>query len=61
VGETVRDEYALELPRDLMLGEYRLVVGLYEYPSLERLSVSNREGTIVQDRWLLERVVIKMK
>jgi 4-amino-4-deoxy-L-arabinose transferase-like glycosyltransferase len=61
VGEIVRDDYALELPRDLMLGEYRLVVGLYEYPSLERLSVSNREGTIVQDRWLLERVVIKMK
>ncbi len=43
-GAVVRDEYALELPRDLAAGDYRLVLGLYEYPSLARLPVTNARG-----------------
>ena len=36
-GETLRDVHRLTVPADLAPGAYRLVAGLYLYPSLERL------------------------
>lgn len=36
-GEMLRDRHLLALPSDLQRGRYRLFVGLYHYPSLQRL------------------------
>jgi len=36
-GEMLRDRHLLSLPADLHRGRYRLFVGLYQYPSLQRL------------------------
>ncbi|MCJ7620335.1 MAG: hypothetical protein MUP64_08985, partial [Anaerolineae bacterium] len=39
VGEPLRDEYIISIPRDLPPGRYGLEVGLYSYPELQRLPV----------------------
>lgn len=39
-GEVVKDTYLLLLPADLPPGQYALIVGMYEWPSLQRLPVS---------------------
>ena len=33
-GQVIRDEHVLTIPADAAPGEYRLLVGMYEYPSL---------------------------
>ncbi len=38
-GEVVREKYTLALPKDMPVGEYTLRVGVYSFPSLERLAV----------------------
>ncbi len=53
VGEIVRDDYALALPRDLAPGAYRIEIGFYEHPSLTRLTVSDSDGQALGDRWVL--------
>jgi hypothetical protein len=58
VGEIVRDEYALELPRDWAAGEYRLAIGLYEYPSLARLPVVDARGNALGDHLILDTVQV---
>jgi hypothetical protein len=39
-GVAVRDNYGLMAPNDWQPGRYRLIVGMYLWPSLERLPVS---------------------
>ena len=48
VGEGVSDEYLLPLPAD----DYRLLVGLYAWPSLERLPVEH-DGELLPDGALI--------
>ncbi len=38
-GTVVRDQYTVPLPRDLSPGSYSVLVGMYEWPSLQRLRV----------------------
>ena len=38
-GEVVREKYTLALPKEVSAGEYTLRVGVYGFPSLERLAV----------------------
>ena len=38
-GEVVREKYTLALPKEIPAGEYTLRVGVYGFPSLERLAV----------------------
>jgi 4-amino-4-deoxy-L-arabinose transferase-like glycosyltransferase len=38
-GEVVREKYTLALPKEISTGEYTLRVGVYDFPSLERLAV----------------------
>jgi hypothetical protein len=38
-GEVVREKYTLALPKEISAGEYTLRVGVYDFPSLERLAV----------------------
>ncbi len=52
-GEIVTDSYSLTLPRDLAPGEYRLAVGMYEWPSLQRLSVTQSGDQRPEDHLLL--------
>lgn len=52
-GEVVRDNYALVLPRDVPAGVYRIVVGLYQWPSMERLPLNGPEGLRVSEPNLL--------
>ncbi len=49
-GEIVRDDYTLTLPSDLASGEYRIAIGLYEYPSLVRLQAA--EDNAQGDHWV---------
>ncbi|KAA3658290.1 MAG: hypothetical protein DWQ04_25535 [Chloroflexi bacterium] len=48
-GQIWRDSYPLLLPANLPDGSYALRVGLYDWPSLERLPISNSE----EDSWQL--------
>ncbi|MCX7841204.1 MAG: hypothetical protein N2559_17335 [Anaerolineae bacterium] len=57
VGEIVRDEYVLDLPSGLAPGEYRLVIGLYEYPSLTRVAVQNVDGEANSDYLLFDEII----
>jgi 4-amino-4-deoxy-L-arabinose transferase-like glycosyltransferase len=58
VGEPLRDEYVLALPRDLIAGTYHVEVGLYSYPELERLPVVGGRTT-ERDRVLLTSIVVE--
>jgi hypothetical protein len=44
VGEPLRDEYVISIPRDLPPGTYSVEVGLYSYPGLERLPILGALG-----------------
>ncbi|HHN94085.1 MAG TPA: glycosyltransferase family 39 protein [Anaerolineae bacterium] len=48
-GEVVPDVYRLARPADAPPGPYRLVAGMYEWPSLERLPVCDAAGERVPD------------
>lgn len=49
--EIIRDDYLLYLPADLDPGAYRLEIGLYQWPSLERLDVIDSNGQSLGDNW----------
>lgn len=55
-GETVADEVSLAVPAELPAGEYRLAIGLYHRPTLERLPASG--GSAGGDRALFGPVVV---
>jgi hypothetical protein len=40
-GNSIFDSYSLELPESIRNGKYQLVVGLYDFQTLERLPVSS--------------------
>jgi len=40
-NEIVPDVYELAIPRDAKPGDYRLIVGMYQWPSLKRLAVTD--------------------
>ncbi len=52
-GEIVPDEYELSLPHDLTRGNYTVRLGMYEYPSLQRLSVTGADGKLLGDHLVL--------
>lgn len=43
-GDRLADRHVLALPADLAPGTYRLVTGVYRYPSLERLPLAGAAG-----------------
>jgi hypothetical protein len=45
-GEVLRDSHLLTIPQNVMPGVYRLVVGMYRYPSLEPLGGSADVGLL---------------
>jgi len=52
-GERIQDEYALAIPPDAPPGAYQIAVGMYYLPTLERLSVVDRDGTPLPDARIL--------
>jgi hypothetical protein len=54
------DPYPIALPSALPAGSYRLIAGMYLYPSLERLPVT-REGQIVGDFVEIESITLGTK
>jgi hypothetical protein len=48
-GELVTDRYGFLLSDDLPAGEYRIVVGVYRWDTLERLSIVDARGNAVGD------------
>lgn len=57
-GQQYLDPYRLSIPADLPPGEYLIEVGLYEMVSLRRLHMSDAQGNLVGDRYILGSVVI---
>ncbi|MBI3914139.1 MAG: glycosyltransferase family 39 protein [Chloroflexi bacterium] len=56
-GEVVRDDYVLNLPNDLAPGDYRISLGLYQFPSLARLGMLDASGRLLDDHLILDDVV----
>ena len=52
-GEIIHDNYALELPAGLASGYYRLAVGVYQWPSLQRLPLEAPAGLELPEPGLL--------
>jgi hypothetical protein len=52
-GETVPDVHRLALSPDLPVGTYRLEVGMYRWPSIERLPIWDRHGIEQVERTIL--------
>jgi hypothetical protein len=55
-GEVIADEHPLDLDPDLMPGSYRLEVGLYLWPTMERLPVLDGAGQVQGDKVVLGEV-----
>jgi hypothetical protein len=58
-GQRVLDPYRMPLPPDLPPGTYQIEVGLYEMVSQRRLHISDNEGNLVGDRYILGQVSVK--
>jgi len=43
VAKTIRDSYSVQLPADLPPGRYLISIGMYEWPSLQRLAVTQAD------------------
>jgi hypothetical protein len=51
--EVVPDVYALTIPRDAEPGDYRIIVGMYPFPSLQRLPVTDAAHRALGDHFEL--------
>jgi uncharacterized membrane protein len=60
-GEVIADEHPLDLDPNLMPGSYRLEVGLYLWPTMERLSVLDGAGQVQGDKVVLGEVRVGME
>ncbi len=52
-GEIVPDPYRLELPADAPPGRYRIIAGMYDLATMERLPVTDAAGNPVPDNAIL--------
>jgi hypothetical protein len=60
-GEVITDEHPLDLDPNLMPGSYRLEVGLYLWPTMERLPVLDGAGQVQGDKAVLGEVSVGME
>jgi hypothetical protein len=58
-GQRVLDPYRMPLPPDLPSGIYQIEVGLYEMVSKRRLHISDMNGNLVGDRYILGQVIVE--
>ena len=45
--EIIADPYTITIPRDALPGDYRLAVGMYQWPSLQRLPVGDSDQIVL--------------
>lgn len=57
-GEIIRDQYTIAIPPETPPGDYQLIVGFYEWPTLERLPVLDDAGQVVGDHVVLSEIRI---
>jgi hypothetical protein len=57
-GEIVRDQYDLIIPSDAFPGSYWLEVGMYLAETGERLAIVDRDGNVVGDKVLFEKLKV---
>ena len=58
-GEVVPDEYAIIVPPDLPAGDYEVVVGMYYFPTGERLPIVDSFGAEMGDRVVLGSILVR--
>jgi hypothetical protein len=58
-GQRMLDPYRLEIPANLTPGTYYIEVGLYEMVGLRRLHISDQQGNLNGDRFILGTVVVE--
>jgi hypothetical protein len=59
VGKDVSDPYEVRLKANAPTGQYRVVVGLYELETMERLRVLSAEGAPLGDSYLVGTVEVR--
>ena len=57
-GQRFTDPYRLTIPEDLAPGTYLIEVGLYEMVGRRRLNISDDNGNLVGDRYILGSISI---
>ena len=57
-GETVLDLHGLVLPADLAAGEYRVMLAVYDWRSVQRLPAAGPAGAFTDDLALLGSIVV---
>ncbi|MCB9420938.1 MAG: DUF2723 domain-containing protein [Ardenticatenaceae bacterium] len=57
-GQQMLDPYRLQIPPDLPPGTYLIEVGLYEMVGKRRLHISDVNGNLVGDRYILGAVIV---
>ena len=57
-GETVRDPYRISVAADAAPGRYRLEIGWYLLGTMRRLNVLNSAGVAIDNRVLLENLLV---
>jgi hypothetical protein len=58
-GQQMKDPYRLEIPDDLRPGIYFIEVGLYEMTGKRRLHISDFEGNLNGDRYILGPIQVQ--
>ncbi len=53
VGDIVSDEHTLALPEPYDPGKHKLIVGLYQWETLHRLQILDKNGKLVNDHLIL--------
>ncbi|MEZ4642739.1 MAG: hypothetical protein R3E31_08385 [Chloroflexota bacterium] len=57
-GQQFLDPYRLTIPAELPPGQYLIEVGLYEMVGKRRLHISDAQGNLVGDRYILGSVIV---
>ena len=58
-GQQMHDPYRLQIPAELAPGTYYIEVGLYEMVGLRRLHISDEQGNLNGDRYILGMVILE--
>jgi hypothetical protein len=57
-GQRFTDPYRMVIPENLPAGTYYIEVGLYEFIGQRRLHISDQDGNLAGDRYILGRVEV---
>jgi hypothetical protein len=58
-GEVLVDTYSLSIPADAQPGSYRLIAGMYDEGSLQRLAVVDASGVVTGDHVTLHEIAVR--